>query len=216
MKYLLSLFVLVTITSCTKFGKNVTLKGRVMNPVTGEGIEGVEVKLYRIAGGYDSNYKTLKSTTTDASGNFELDKYTWAKPVARCGTNDLYDLGWTQDGGKTFIDNFELDVKKGKVMHADFHAVPYGYLQLDIHNVNCQGATDNFKLYSEGTQVDMSKYGLMLNESGCYQYTASGHSKLPMGARYYRWEVTKNAVTTVFYDTIYLAEGEYKTYTINY
>ena len=78
-----SVFVFVLIisllASCTKFGKNVTLKGRVLNPVTGEGIEGAEVKLYRIAGGYDSNYKTIKSATTDASGNFELDKYTWAK-----------------------------------------------------------------------------------------------------------------------------------------
>jgi hypothetical protein len=36
MKYLLSLFILVMITSCTKLGKNVTLKGRVMNPITGE------------------------------------------------------------------------------------------------------------------------------------------------------------------------------------
>jgi hypothetical protein len=73
--------VLIVSASCTKFGKNVTLKGRVMNPVTGEGIEGAEVKLYRIAGGYDSNYKTIKSATTDAFGNFELDKYTWAKPL---------------------------------------------------------------------------------------------------------------------------------------
>ena len=72
-------FTLAVIVSCTKFRKNVTLKGRVINPVTGEGIEGAEVKLYRIAGGYDSNYNTIKSATTDAFGNFELDKYTWAK-----------------------------------------------------------------------------------------------------------------------------------------
>lgn len=39
------LLVLILFFSCTKFGKNVTLKGRVMNPVTGEGIEGAEVKL---------------------------------------------------------------------------------------------------------------------------------------------------------------------------
>nr|WP_294859953.1 carboxypeptidase-like regulatory domain-containing protein [uncultured Fluviicola sp.] len=119
MRYLLFVSVLLLL-GCTKFGKNVTLKGRVMNPVTGEGIPGAEVKLLKIAGGYDSNYKTIKSATTDASGSFELDKYTWIKPVARCEVRDLYRLGWTQDGGQTFIDNFELEVKKGKVMHADF------------------------------------------------------------------------------------------------
>ncbi|MNY48932.1 hypothetical protein D3C86_1843090 [compost metagenome] len=101
-------------------------------------------------------------------------------------------------------------------MHVDFYALPYAYLQLDIHNINCQGVNDHFKLYAEGTQVDMSKFGLMLDETGCYQFTASGHSKLPMGRRYYRWEVTRNGVTTIFRDTLYLAEGEYKTYTINY
>ncbi len=40
-------FILVTlllaIISCTKFGKNVTVKGRVLNPLTGEGIAGEEV-----------------------------------------------------------------------------------------------------------------------------------------------------------------------------
>ena len=47
----LLLFSILILTSCTKFGKNVTL-GRVMNPVTGEGIEGAEVKLYRIEDDY--------------------------------------------------------------------------------------------------------------------------------------------------------------------
>ena len=47
-------FIVIAIASCTKFGKNVTLKGRVMNPVTSEGIEGAEVKLYRIASGYSN------------------------------------------------------------------------------------------------------------------------------------------------------------------
>ena len=216
MRTLFALLIILIAASCTKFGKNVTLKGQVLNPVTGEGIEGAEVKLLKIVGGYDSKYKTIKSATTDASGNFDLDKYTWVKPVARCEVGDLYALGWTQDGGQTFIDNFELDVKKGKVMHADFYAVPYSFIRLDIHNVSCQGATDHFVLYSEGTQVDMTKVGLMIDETGCYDYAPSSYTKLPMGGRYYRWEVTKSGITTIFHDTIYLSEGEYKTFTINY
>lgn len=217
MRTLFALILVLSLVSCTKFGKNVTVKGRVLNPVTGHGIEGADVKLYKLTGFYDAKHKAIQSATTDASGNFELNKYTWSSPIARCEPkDDLYKLGWTKDGGQTFIDNFELEVKKGKVINADFYAVPYSYLQLDIHNISCQGATDHFVLYAEGTQTDMSKYGLMIDEMGCYQFTASGHSKVPMGARYYRWEVTKNAITTIFYDTIYLAEGEYKTYTINY
>ena len=58
--------------SCTKFGKNVTVKGRVLNPVTGQGIEGAEVKLYKLVGFYDAKHKAIQSATTDASGYFEL------------------------------------------------------------------------------------------------------------------------------------------------
>ncbi|WP_186280220.1 hypothetical protein [Fluviicola chungangensis] len=46
MKFLLQLFIIITIVSCTKFGKNVTVKGRVMNPVTGQGIEGAEAACF--------------------------------------------------------------------------------------------------------------------------------------------------------------------------
>ncbi len=218
MKFFLPLFILTMILSCTKFGKNVTVKGRVVNPITGEGIPDVRVFMYKTTStSLPADYKTVKEDHTNSEGSFELNKLGLSKYYVKCDVpGDYYMIGWEQKDGISLFDKYTLSVKKGKSMHADFYAVPYAYLKLDIHNVNCQGSTDEFKLYSEGTQADPSKTGLMINESGCYQYTASGHSKLPMGARYYRWEVTKNAVTTIFYDTVYLAEGEYKTYTINY
>ena len=40
--YISILFVFV-LFSCTKFGKNVTIDGRVENPITGEGISGAEI-----------------------------------------------------------------------------------------------------------------------------------------------------------------------------
>nr|WP_294862689.1 hypothetical protein [uncultured Fluviicola sp.] len=51
MRTVVALLMILIVVSCTKFGKNVTLKGRVVNPITGEGIEGAEVKLLKIAGG---------------------------------------------------------------------------------------------------------------------------------------------------------------------
>jgi hypothetical protein len=39
MKVLFYFVVFITLISCTKFGKNVTVKGKVVNPVTGQGIE---------------------------------------------------------------------------------------------------------------------------------------------------------------------------------
>ena len=65
-------FVIILLISCTKFGKNVTVKGRVLNPITGEGIPNVELELLRGTGGLPGGYKSVKSTKTDASGNFEI------------------------------------------------------------------------------------------------------------------------------------------------
>ncbi|WP_246073874.1 carboxypeptidase-like regulatory domain-containing protein [Fluviicola chungangensis] len=210
---------IILISSCTKFGKNVTIKGRVVNPITGEGIPNAPVVMYRSTLDYPSGSKRVKETTTDSDGYFEISKASLSKCYLTCHVTeigDYYPIGWEKKDNVPLFDAFTISVKKGKTMHADYYAVPYAFLQLDIHNISCQGSTDHFVLYAEGTQVDMGKSGLMIDEMGCYQFTASDHSKVPMGARYYRWEVTKNAVTTIFYDTIYLAEGEYKTYTINY
>ncbi|AEA43808.1 hypothetical protein [Fluviicola taffensis] len=208
---------LVILVSCTKFGKTDTAKGRVLNPVTGEGISGVELKLLKSTAGLPGGNKAVKTATTDGDGFYEISKAGLKGYSLSCNLPaDYYPLGWFIDGELKNTNTGNVGLKKGKTLHADFYAVPYAHLQLDIHNVSCQGATDHFKLYAEGTQADMGKYGLMIDETGCYQFTTSGHSKVPMGARYYRWEVTKNVITTIFYDTVYLAEGEYKTYTINY
>ena len=212
-----SVFALIGIflvfASCTKFGKNVTLKGRVINPVTGEGIEGAEVKLYRIAGGYDSNYKTIKSATTDASGNFELDKYTWAKPVARCEVGEMYKLGWTQDGGETFIDNFELEVKKGKVMHADFYAVPQGNYKIIVNNINCQGPNDTI-IIRRTNQVG-SFLAVDWTLTGCGGYNSS-FSQAPMGTVHTHYTVIRNGISNEFDVNFEILPNQDNIQTINY
>jgi 5-hydroxyisourate hydrolase-like protein (transthyretin family) len=208
--------ILIT-ASCTKFGKNVTLKGRVVNPVTGEGIAGAEVNLYRIAGAYDSKYKTIKSATTDASGNFELDKYTWAKPVARCDVGERYKLGWTKDGGQTFIDNFELEVKKGKVTNADFYAIPYGYLKYAIKNSSC---FDQFDTLFYNTKYQIPNIDHLSNtnvlNTGCIDFSNSPHIERPMGWYYFSGYFKKNNVVTTFKDSIYVTDGGYHEWIFEY
>ena len=213
MKHLFSLFIMVTITSCTKFGKNVTLKGRVVNPVTGEGIAGAEVNLYRIAGAYDSKYKTIKSATTDASGNFELDKYTWAKPVARCDVGERYKLGWTKDGGQTFIDNFELEVKKGKVTNADFYAVPYGNYKIIVNNINCQGANDTIIIKRTNQVGSFLAVDWIL--TGCSGYNSS-FSKAPMGTVYTHYTVIRNGISNEFDVNFEILPNQDNIQTINF
>jgi hypothetical protein len=206
MRTLFALILILITASCTKFGKNVTLKGRAVNPITGEGIEGAEVRLYRIAGGYDSNYKTIKSATTDASGNFELDKYTWTKPVARCEVGEMYKLGWTKDGGQTFIDNFELEVKKGKVTYADFYAVPYGQLHWHIQNISCEGSTDTmwYKIKYQYDDDFLSLWSFPI--TGCANIVGSGSDKMEMGKHIIYMKIKRPSGTTYKYDTVFVNE----------
>ncbi len=213
MRFLISFFILTTIISCTKFGKNVTVKGRVMNPVTGAGIEGAEVKLLKVVGGYDSNYKTIKSVTTDASGAFELDKYTWTKPVARCEVGDLYKLGWTKDGGQTFIDNFELEVKKGKVINADFYAVPYGNYKIVVNNINCQGLNDTIIIRRTNQLESFLAIDWIL--TGCGGYNSS-FSQAPMGTVYTHYTVIRNGISTEYDVNFEILPNQDNIQTINY
>jgi 5-hydroxyisourate hydrolase-like protein (transthyretin family) len=81
-RVLIAILYLLVLSTCTKFGKNITVQGRVLNPITGEGIAGVEVWLQKTTMGLPGGKKTIKSVTTDADGNFELDKLTVIFPQA--------------------------------------------------------------------------------------------------------------------------------------
>ena len=133
------LSLLFALSTCTKFGKNVTVKGRVLNPLTGEGIAGEEVWLIRteyfqLPGGG----KIIKKATTDANGNFELSKFTLSHPTFQVNlSGKYYGIGWWK--GNEYASFQELPAKIGKTMKMEYHAVPYGKYQLKVNNINCEG-----------------------------------------------------------------------------
>ena len=63
---------LITLGACTKFGKNITIEGRVENPITGEGIPGVEIWLLKTTWGINGANKSVKTVFSDNNGNFEI------------------------------------------------------------------------------------------------------------------------------------------------
>ena len=208
----LILFILATIIliGCNK---KITLKGCVLNPVTNQGIEGYTIAVSADTWELPGGAKPVGEITSDTNGDFVLEfkKSGYDFSVYKEG---YYNIGWYQNGE---ILPGQLPVKdKGKTMHADFYAVPYGLIQLKVNNANCLDANDHFVLYAEGTQADDSKNGKMIDEYGCYYYDPGGYTKVPMGERYYKYEVTRNSITQTFYDTIFIGEGEYKIYEINY
>ncbi len=80
MKKLYFIATYIISTSCTKFAKYVYVDGRVYNPITGEGIPNIPIRLYRNT--IDSKdplgigSKTLETTTTDANGYYKVEQAT--------------------------------------------------------------------------------------------------------------------------------------------
>ncbi|WP_343788054.1 hypothetical protein, partial [Wandonia haliotis] len=108
----------------------------------------------------------------------------------------------------------------GEATDLAFEYAPCAYLKWRIENVNCGGESDFIEVYYLGREVGGQEppiIGALIREGGgCYFFESEGFNDVPMGERYYRREVTRNGITEIFYDTIYLNAGEFYTYEINY
>ena len=206
MKNLIKLFIFfLFISGCTKIGKTVTIKGRVLNPVTGEGIAGAAVWLQKTTLGLPGGNKTIKKATTDANGNYEINKATLRYLTLLCTTYKL-DKEYLGLGFKDPETGVGYHVKKFKTQHWDYHAVPYGNLKLDILNVNCEGTTDTMNFRSKYQYgLDFESYSS--DRLGCYAYISSGSSKLPIGEYVYEMKVKRPSGTVTIQVIANIVEG---------
>ena len=209
LKIIFGLSLLFMLSTCTKFGKNVTVKGRVLNPLTGEGIPDVDVVLIRNTfGQLPGGIKIIKSVTTDANGNFELSKFTLSHPTFQVNlSGKYYGIGWWK--GNEYASFQELPAKIGKTMKMEYHAVPYGTMQIYYKNSACFDSNDQLKLYFDGAKYDNNVYsvGFMTELFGCVDGLGD-QVRTTIGEKYFHWEVTKNGITNTYYDTIFINENQ--------
>jgi hypothetical protein len=211
-------FVLLLLAGCTKFGKNVTVKGRVVNPINGEGVSDIRVFMYKAtATSLPADYKTVKEVYTDSDGSFELNKLGLSKYYVKCDVpGDYYLIGWEQKDGISLFDKYTLSVKKGKTMHADFYAVPYGSLILNIQNVNCGGSGDTMCFRKKWLGYTDFEGSYSTPRTGCYSYTSPSAFQIPMGTYVYEMKVIRSGITTYVYDTIVVPKTGVVTINMDY
>lgn len=216
-RLIICLFILICLNNCTKIGKNMTVKGRVMNPITGEGIPDIPIELQKTSKGLPGGFKTVKTIYTNENGNFEISKGgidTYYLLVENLG--NYYRIGWSTQGEEQGILGNKIKVKKRKVMYADYYAVPYGKLQIVIKNNNCFDVNDELSIFRTHSIQDF--YSGVPNPAiytGCVNQVGN-LNKAPMGWYTYSGTVTKNGITTSISDSIYLEEDETEIWNINY
>ncbi|MCC6701508.1 MAG: hypothetical protein IT221_08290 [Fluviicola sp.] len=189
---------IIILTSCTKFGRTHTAKGRVMNPITGEGIPDVEMKLLKSTLGLPGGKKSVKETTSNSDGFFEISKSGLNVYYLQCNTSaDYYELGWFENGQQISTAATDYKLKMGKTLHADFYAVPYGELKISLHNVNCQGSNDSLIYKRNYTSFNGISVFQPFTFTGCYDNDGA-YAKVPSGSYSIEWTVIRNGVSNSF------------------
>ncbi len=217
MKYIIIYFlILINITACTKFGKTYRVKGRVLNPVTGQGIQGAEVRIYKNTMELPGGSKMQKSAITDSEGNFDMSKLAFRtdKISVYSFPGEYYPIGWTQNNGQSFD---MPALKMGKTMHADFYAVPYGSMKYTIKNTSCFDQNDVLVINRKYQLSDMTNsYSGSSTYNGCFEFIGNVYSQYPMGWHYMTGYSTKNNITTNFSDSIYIDSGGFHEWIFEY
>src|SRR5690554_4261778 len=211
MKKLLLILIIGTLFFSCK--KERTFHITAKNAVTGEPYPGLSYNIERSwSGSFENKYKTVGSGVLDENGEVYFTK--------RLHKNSSYSISVAAPSNTCYMNSSDLHAGGEKNFKAEFEFAECAYLKLSIHNVNYINDNDYLKLYYLGRQVGgqgENIVGAVIREGGGnYSYVGNDFSSVPMGERYYKWEVTRNNVTNIYYDTIYLNPGEYKTYEINY
>ncbi len=208
--------ILFILLSCAKDGKRIFVEGKVLNPNTGEGIEGATIKIMKNA--LSGGYKVLKEYKTGADGTFEIGVNSIAIDVyVKCDDGfGNYNIGWDLDFEADIIDLSTFRIpKKGKVYKADYHTVPTCSYSIEIENINCEGATDSMYFQQRNQFEEYSNYSSP--RIGCYYAnTSSSPNTIESGYRYFKIYVNRPSGQTVIYDTIYLEPNILNHYHMKY
>jgi hypothetical protein len=208
------IFLMGAMNSSTKFGKNITIEGRVENPITGEGISGAEIWLLKTTMGLPGADKEIKTAISDANGNFELNKFSFRADKIRMGDahGDYYTIGWHKDG-EYVSTNSTLEIKKGKKLYVDFHMVPYGEYRIRINNINCQGINDTI-IINQTNQFN-NFLGLDWTLKGCSGYTTAW-DKVPMGTIHTKYTVIRGGISNTYEEDFVVEPNQQNEQVIDY
>ena len=221
----LSIFFILLLFSCAKDGKNIYVEGRVVNPVTGEGIPNIKMELWKLTAtvsGSGIDGKIVKEVMTDDQGNFVLDHngslfnaYLVRLTYELDNTNGIgyHRVGW-KDANGNILQGHNLEVDKGQYMNVRYELVPYGKMRVWHRNLNCFNSNDSIHIFRVDefhyTDGDYKRYGCIIDEQ-------QGYYSVPMGDVFLSWTVYReNNSPQTFSDAFDFSTNDSMTYIIEY
>jgi hypothetical protein len=210
-KYIFTAIIVFLLISCRQKREEI-FHIKAINPVTMLPYAGLEWGVSATKTGYDGEKQVYeKSGVLDANGE------AWLTLKVKEGRT--YNIGCIKPANTCYVKQikFTYAVQDPAKPTFLFEFAPCAILKLKIKNISCSGPADYFKLTFLGTEVDPTYFNgaTIKEEYGCYELE-SDFSNVPMGERYYKWEVTKNGFTNTYFDTVDLAAGETRIFQINY
>ena len=202
---LISLLLMISI-GC---GKKRTLHIKATNAVTGEPYSGLA---YGVSG-------TKTSTNGEKQvydHNGFLDENGEAYVTLKVKTGRTYNIGCTKPPNSCYVKDikFTYAIQDEANPTFQFEYAECGFLRERITNVSCFGPSDYMILNTSNQVNSLGASGWEF--FGCNGYFTEEYSKVPIGKYYHKWVVTKNSVTTTFYDTINLLENQYISFDVDY
>ena len=216
MKNLLLLSFLVLMVASCKKKTNVVIQAQDYITGDGSGYAGMEYAVVETwTPVLETKSKIVATGFLDENGHAAFD--------LKMKNNRKYILGVAQPDNICYggVVQHYLDHEKNN--NVNFEYAHCAYSKLILTNASCFGPDDKLILYQTDDLENINDtFGWEHN--GCVYWETTGgtdgaplgYSRINYGNIYYKWEVTKNSITTNYYDTIFYPAGSYTTYQIDY
>jgi len=209
---IVSILMAILIFSCKKEESDIVVSGNVVDPQNGSVIAGAHVYLDGkiLSGGiYNDNYSEIASTTTDASGHFEL-KTPWqvvSEYRIRVFKNNYFD-------NQSIV--AAESIPKGGTYTNSFSLLPAAWVRLNINNVVGYNTDEIMYKYAQTPQSCMDCCtNQFLTGSGNYHAI---YKCKAVGNKYnkFYWTVKRNDIINPFSDSVYCPAFDTTTLNISY